>query len=120
MNALLSSYLLSSLSYRNSHQSLSSSIRYGTLFRNQKLTRKQRLVISSMSVHQFSESKAFMHQLTHIFCNIKVEVAALSSYEEKEELFKEQVDWTYMYSIFFSLQCIPFPSLLYWMQLHLL
>lgn len=67
-------------------------VRYGTLFRNQKLTRKQRLVISSMSVHQFSESEAFMHQLTRIFCNIKVEVTALSSYEDKEELFKEQVD----------------------------
>ena len=91
-NTLLSAYLLSSLSCRNSHQSLSFSIRYGTLFRNQRLTRKQRLVISSMSVHQFSESKAFMHQLTHIFCNIKVEVTTLSSNEEKEELFKEQVD----------------------------
>lgn len=89
------------------------SIRYGTLFRNQKLTRKQRLVIFSMSVHQFSESKAFMHQLTRIFCNIKVEVTALSSYEEKEELFKEQVDWTYKYSIFVSsMYPIPFSSVL--------
>jgi len=53
-NALFSAYLLSSLSCRNAHQSLSFVIRYGTLFRNQKLTRKQRLVISSMWVHQFS------------------------------------------------------------------
>lgn len=54
-----------------------------------------------------------MHQLTHIFCNIKVEVTALSSYEEKEELFKEQVDWSYNYSIFLcSLYPIPFSSLL--------
>ena len=65
-----------------------------------------------MSVHQFSESKAFMHQLTHIFCNIKVEVTALSSYEEKE-LFKEQVDWTYNNSIFLpSVYHVPFSSLL--------
>ena len=66
-----------------------------------------------MSVHQFSESKAFMHQLTHIFCNIKVEVTALSSYEEKKELFKEQVDWTYNNSIFLpSVYHVPFSSLL--------
>lgn len=54
-----------------------------------------------------------MHQLTRIFCNIKVEVTALSSYEEKEELFKEQVDWTYKYSIFVSsMYPIPFSSVL--------
>jgi hypothetical protein len=88
---LLSAHLLSSLSYRNSHLFLSFSTRYGTLFGNQKPTRKQRLMNSSMSVHQFSETEVFMHQLTYIFCNIKVEVTALSSYEEKEELFKEQV-----------------------------
>lgn len=46
---------------------------------------------SSMSVHEFSESGTCVYQLTYIFCNIKVEVTALSSYEEKEELFKEQV-----------------------------
>ena len=49
-------------------------------------------MISSMSVHQFFEIKVFMHRLTHIFRNIKGEATALSSYEEKEELFKEQVD----------------------------
>ena len=32
--------------------------------------------------------------------NIKVEVTALSSYEEKEELFKEQVHWAFKCSIF--------------------
>jgi hypothetical protein len=32
--------------------------------------------------------------------NIKVEVNALSSYEDKDELFKEQVDWISIYSIF--------------------
>jgi predicted DNA-binding protein YlxM (UPF0122 family) len=85
-------YRLSSLSCQNCHQPLSFSIRYGNLFRNQKLTRKQHYVISSMSVHQISESKASMHQLTNIFCNIKVEATALLSYEAKEELFEEQVD----------------------------
>jgi hypothetical protein len=43
-----------------------------------------------------------MHELTltYIFCNIKVEATFLSSYEDKEELFKEQVDWISIYSIF--------------------
>ena len=68
-NVLLSAYLLSSMSYHNSHQLLSFSTRYGTLFRSQKPTRKQRSVNSSMSVHHFSESEALMHQLT-IFSSI--------------------------------------------------
>lgn len=43
-------------------------------------------------------NEAVMFQLTYIFCNIKVEVTALSSYEDKEELFKEQVDCMFIHS----------------------
>uniref|UniRef100_A0A453P3Q5 Uncharacterized protein n=1 Tax=Aegilops tauschii subsp. strangulata TaxID=200361 RepID=A0A453P3Q5_AEGTS len=39
----------------------------------------------------FTENGTCIYQLTYILFNIKVEVTALPSYEENEELFKEQV-----------------------------
>jgi hypothetical protein len=93
------------------------------LFRNQKSTRKRSLLNSSMLVIQFSENETVMHELTltYIFCNIKVEVTALSSYEDKEELFKEQVDWISIYSIFSPLiTLLPNPAATFAWKLCLL
>jgi hypothetical protein len=93
------------------------------LFRNQKSTRKRSLLNSSMLVIQFSENETVMHELTltYIFCNIKVEVTALSSYEDKEELFKEQVDWISIYSIFSPLiTLLPNPEATFAWKLCLL